>query len=216
MEKQMKEVFETGKFLRVGNNLSVDFVNTRIAQNGAPLDLIEDFHDLTAWTIAADLLEKSQAEKLFNDWKNRSEAKETFERAMNFREILLEMLANLANGKPIKTKTIAAINREIQNQSGALEIRKSGEGFEKIFRADFREPRQILAPVASGAADLLVYANPSHIRKCENETCVLYFYDTTKNHSRRWCSMKACGNRAKAAAFYQRAKFATKGKKNGG
>lgn len=209
----MKEVFETEKFLMVGNNLTADFVNTKIARNGASLDLLEDFSDLAAWAIAAGLLKTTQAEKLFNDWKNRVEAKEAFEQAINFRKILLEMLANLAIGKPIKAKTIVTINREIQNKSGAVEIRKSGDGFEKLFRADFREPHQLIAPVAESAADLLCYANPSHVRKCENETCVLYFYDTTKNHSRRWCSMKACGNRAKAAAFYQRAKNETNDKK---
>jgi predicted RNA-binding Zn ribbon-like protein len=38
----------------------------------------------------------------------------------------------------------------------------------------------------------------------------LYFYDTTKNHTRRWCSMTGCGNRAKAAAFYERKKSRVK------
>jgi predicted RNA-binding Zn ribbon-like protein len=33
---------------------------------------------------------------------------------------------------------------------------------------------------------------------------VLFFYDTTKNHARRWCSMAFCGNRHKVAAHYRR------------
>ncbi|HNJ42487.1 MAG TPA: CGNR zinc finger domain-containing protein [Acidobacteriota bacterium] len=33
---------------------------------------------------------------------------------------------------------------------------------------------------------------------------MIYFYDTTKNHTWRWCSMSLCGNRAKAAAHYRR------------
>jgi predicted RNA-binding Zn ribbon-like protein len=52
--------------------------------------------------------------------------------------------------------------------------------------------------------DLLCYADPSLVKKCENAACVLFFYDTTKNHSRRWCSMRVCGNRMKVAAHYQR------------
>jgi predicted RNA-binding Zn ribbon-like protein len=34
------------------------------------------------------------------------------------------------------------------------------------------------------------------------------FVDTSKNHSRRWCDMKVCGNRVKARKFYRRQKMA--------
>jgi predicted RNA-binding Zn ribbon-like protein len=34
----------------------------------------------------------------------------------------------------------------------------------------------------------------------------LQFYDASKNHSRRWCSMNACGNRMKAALHYRRSR----------
>ncbi len=210
----MKQVFETEKFLRDGNNLSVDFVNTRIAENGVPLDLLKDFTDFAAWAIAAGLLEKSQAEKLIGDSKNRLQIAEAFARAINFREILREMFENLADGKEIGEAAMAAINRELQNTGGSIEVRKAENGFEKLFRADFSEPRRLLAPIAESAADLLCYGVPAQIKKCENPDCVLFFYDTTKNHSRRWCSMQICGNRAKAAAFYQRGKMKTSGKTN--
>jgi predicted RNA-binding Zn ribbon-like protein len=62
----------------------------------------------------------------------------------------------------------------------------------------------LLVPIAEAAADLLCAGNFEYLRKCENPACVLLFYDTTKNHRRRWCSMAACGNRAKVAQFYQR------------
>jgi predicted RNA-binding Zn ribbon-like protein len=34
----------------------------------------------------------------------------------------------------------------------------------------------------------------------------LWLYDTTRNSTRRWCSMTTCGNRAKAQRHYDRAK----------
>ncbi|MCI0410524.1 MAG: CGNR zinc finger domain-containing protein, partial [Acidobacteria bacterium] len=52
--------------------------------------------------------------------------------------------------------------------------------------------------------DLLSEGDLTLVRKCENPACILYFHDTTKNHARRWCSMRACGNRAKVAAHYRR------------
>jgi predicted RNA-binding Zn ribbon-like protein len=47
-------------------------------------------------------------------------------------------------------------------------------------------------------------ADPDRIRQGDDETCVLWFLDTSKNGRRRWCSMARCGNRAKVAAHYYR------------
>jgi predicted RNA-binding Zn ribbon-like protein len=65
-------------------------------------------------------------------------------------------------------------------------------------------PEQILAPVAESAADLLSTGGFDLVKRCEDEFCVLWFYDRTKSHHRRWCSMAACGNRNKVAAYRKR------------
>ena len=198
------EIIEPSKFFLIAGNLSVDFVNTKIREDGAEKDLLAGFADLATWAAAANLLKKVEAGKLIAEWSGRSESEAVFAEAIAFRTILHQMIVDLARGKAIGKRTIDRINREIANQSGAIEVRKTENGFEKMFRADYQTPRQLLAPVAESAADLLCYGNPLYLRKCESDECVLYFYDRTKNHTRRWCSMAACGNRAKAAAFYQR------------
>ena len=50
----------------------------------------------------------------------------------------------------------------------------------------------------------LARAHRERIRGCANPTCTLYFYDTSRNGSRRWCSMEGCGNRSKASRHYER------------
>jgi predicted RNA-binding Zn ribbon-like protein len=60
--------------------------------------------------------------------------------------------------------------------------------------------RLALALAVLGAAGL----DRPRIRRCEGDRCALVYYDTSKNRSRRWCTMTVCGNRAKAAAHYQR------------
>ncbi|MET8136176.1 MULTISPECIES: CGNR zinc finger domain-containing protein [unclassified Streptomyces] len=47
---------------------------------------------------------------------------------------------------------------------------------------------------------------PDRIRRCAHDACVLHFFDTSRNGTRRWCSMAACGNRAKASRHYARTK----------
>ncbi len=49
---------------------------------------------------------------------------------------------------------------------------------------------------------LLDDAHPARVRRCAG--CVLWFLDTSRNGTRRWCSMDECGNRAKAQAHYRR------------
>ncbi len=200
MERQL----EPSKFYLVGNNLSIDFINTRIRENGAPKDLLESFEDFVAWALRAELLDLSQARAMFRDWSDRPKAAQVFRRALRFREALHEMITDAAQGARIKPSALEAINLILKEESGYAEVVRIEDGFEKRFHADFNEPGRLLAPIAEAAADLLCYGNLAYLRKCETPECVIYFYDVTKNHGRRWCSMAICGNRAKAAAFYQR------------
>jgi predicted RNA-binding Zn ribbon-like protein len=50
----------------------------------------------------------------------------------------------------------------------------------------------------------LLRQDPARIRRCAHPACVLYFFDTSRNGTRRWCSMDGCGSRAKAARHYRR------------
>ncbi|HSJ50946.1 MAG TPA: CGNR zinc finger domain-containing protein [Actinomycetota bacterium] len=43
-----------------------------------------------------------------------------------------------------------------------------------------------------------------HLKECADETCRSVFYDRSRNRSGRWCSMSACGNRAKVRAWRER------------
>ena len=73
---------------------------------------------------------------------------------------------------------------------------------EKVRRKDTAEA--ILGPVAEAAAELLARTDFELVKRCEDETCVLWFTDRTKSHRRRWCSMLLCGNRHKVAAYRRR------------
>lgn len=45
---------------------------------------------------------------------------------------------------------------------------------------------------------------PGRLRVCKNPGCRWLFVDRTKNQSRVWCDMSACGNRAKVGRFMRR------------
>lgn len=191
------------KFPLVGNHLSLDFVNTKIAENGLPKDLLEGPADVAAWAIAVKLLDVPRANKLAKFWQG-AENRDEFEEVLRFRKVLHAMVEAIARGESVTNPTLNGINAHLRKLNGHTEVLPSEEGFSKRFVLEIHEPSQLLGPVADAASNLLCYGNPAYVKKCENPACVLYFYDETKNHSRRWCSMKACGNRTKVAAFYER------------
>ena len=50
----------------------------------------------------------------------------------------------------------------------------------------------------------LVRETPGRVRECAGSSCPVVYLDTSRNHSRRWCSMEVCGSRAKASTYYRR------------
>jgi len=62
----------------------------------------------------------------------------------------------------------------------------------------------LLAAIARSAAELVAEGPKAPLRICANPQCGLFFYDKSRTHRRRWCSMSTCGNRSKVATFARR------------
>ncbi|MBC7930941.1 MAG: ABATE domain-containing protein [Rubrivivax sp.] len=202
----MVERRANSKFFFVGNDRCIDFVNSELMRGGQAVDLFESFGDLVAWLREAEILSPAQERRALENWGGTREGERALQAARELRSDLKDMLKAIVAGKSVRQSTIEKINEHLRHQSGYAVLVKTRGGFEKRLHSDFDEPSQLLAPVAEAASDLLCFADPGLIKKCESESCVLYFYDTTKNHARRWCSMSMCGNRVKVAAHYQRAR----------
>jgi predicted RNA-binding Zn ribbon-like protein len=192
------------KFILLGNYLWLDFINTLIARDGQPVDFLSRFDDLIGWLGQTRVLDAEQSKAIIRNWSEDREAEKVLERAREFRAGLRHMAEKIVKGKAVPQTAVDQINELLQYQAGHGALRRVKGGFEKQFQSEFREPIHLLWPVAESACDLLAYGDLSLIKKCENVACVLFFYDTTKNHSRRWCRMSACGNRMKVAAHYRR------------
>jgi predicted RNA-binding Zn ribbon-like protein len=48
------------------------------------------------------------------------------------------------------------------------------------------------------------------LRHCQSPTCTSVFYDHSKNHTAKWCSMASCGNRNKVRRFRERERAAAR------
>lgn len=61
-----------------------------------------------------------------------------------------------------------------------------------------------LAEVVAAVAKARIRGTWPRLKICPADDCRWAFYDTSRNRSRRWCSMEVCGNRNKVRAFRDR------------
>ena len=191
-------------FLFVGNQRCLDFINTSFVVNGRPVDLLTTFSDLVTWLVQVELLSEEAGKKMERQWSKQGEGAETLEQAWAFRVTLREMVERIAAGRPVPQAAMEAINGMLRYRIGYPQVIRRNGKFERGYLAGSQEANQLLGLLAEAAANLLCTCDLSLIKKCQNPLCVLFFYDTTKNHARHWCSMTLCGNRSKVAAHYRR------------
>lgn len=189
-------------FLFVGNQPCLDFINTDLVLNGQPTDLLESFRDLVAWLVQAGCLTEEAAKRI--ERAGVRHGSETLQQAKEFRSSMRHMARRLAEGKAVPQTALDAINDLLHHRLGFPQISRRNAVFERKFQSGREDGNQVLGFLAEAASDLLVTCDLSLIKQCQNPQCVLFFYDTTKNHARHWCSMGLCGNRSKVAAHYHR------------
>jgi predicted RNA-binding Zn ribbon-like protein len=203
---KMSEVPKPFEF--VAGALCLDFVNT-VGSHGfeQAREKLSTYSDLVRWTKEASLIDDGKTlELLAFSEANPGGASKVLEEASEFRETLFRIFGGLQRKQSPNPSDLAALNETLRKFPIRLEVRSQGDNF-----CCSREIAQItdewpLAPVAWSAADLLVSDQVRHVRQCADATCGWLFVDTSKNHSRRWCSMGDCGSQAKARRYYQRKK----------
>jgi predicted RNA-binding Zn ribbon-like protein len=152
-------------------------------------ELLGSPDDLGAWLRSRGLLD------------NRTRpTDDDLERTLAVREGL-RALAFANNGQSLEERAVEAMHRAAR---GAItEIRIEPEG------------PQFAVPVSSGidgaigallaiAARAMIDGSWARLKACPGRHCGWVFYDTSRNYSARWCSMKVCGDREKSRAYYRR------------
>jgi predicted RNA-binding Zn ribbon-like protein len=165
-----------------------EFVNT--------LDLEEERETLTTpaalrtWLADAGLLEAAA----------RSTAAD-LRRAIALREALRAVLLS-HNGAPAPPAEIAVTLDSVARRAriglhfderGASTLQPAAAGVDGALG-------RLLAIVHAAEAD----GTWLRLKACRDDGCAWAFYDQTRNHSRAWCDMQVCGNRAKVRAYRER------------
>jgi len=180
--------------LFLADHPALDFLNTVLAVDGARIDLLQSDKDVAGWLSRAGWPIYGSSEP-----KGKPSLLEAARALRKTIRTLVEQRKQGHHPDPSDLNTFlkqAHSHLElVAAQNGALSLER------KWHQATAAE---MLAPLAESAADLLANGDFDLIRRCESSECVLWFYDRTKSHHRRWCSMAGCGNRHKVAAYRKR------------
>ncbi len=199
----------SGRYSFLGGDPSVDFVNTvEDWLSEAPVDKLKSYGDLLDWGQQAGIVDSELVSSL---WKAASECEQDSERvlrrARSFRQRLYRILAAVAAGDPPDTKDLDAITALARKAAAHSRLERGNGGFAWVLdEAKGCELDWPLWELARAAVALLTSESLEHVRQCADDTCGWLFIDRSRNHSRRWCDMSSCGNRAKARRNYARQK----------
>ena len=189
-------------FLFVGNHLALDFLNTHPVENGEAVELLPDFEALLRWFKAADLLSSGDVANLWRQWGESAQARQVVEAMREMRERLRKEVLVRERGGAVHRTAIHELNHLMAEHPMLTRLNASGSAPTTELWFDPRRPEDLFAPIAHSAATLFAELDRNRVRKCTQ--CVLHFYDTSKKGTRRWCSMRLCGNRLKVAAYAAR------------
>jgi predicted RNA-binding Zn ribbon-like protein len=182
----------------VGDHPALNLINTLRMSGTELIDTWQSDEDAAAWIVREGLRDTLPS----TTWPRGALLRKT----RNLREIARKVVEAR---KAKKTLPLGELNCFLEHSVSHCILNATSRTdlhFDRVYRQKTVE--QYLAPVAESVAELLSHADFNLVRHCEGEQCVLWFYDRTKAHRRRWCSPQFCGNRAKVAAFRARARQA--------
>jgi predicted RNA-binding Zn ribbon-like protein len=122
------------------------------------------------------------------------------ERLSSVREALREMLLANNAGEPAPRAAVAELNR--QSSEAAIGLRFDANGSQLVTACQGVD--STIARLLSIVHESMGAGTWERLKVCPADDCLWAFYDRSRNHSRTWCEMEDCGNRAKARAYRER------------
>jgi predicted RNA-binding Zn ribbon-like protein len=187
-------------FCFVGEALAFDFINTEMVVRGKPVDALSTTSAVTQWWYAAARHYPDMA--MIEESTSICEVDDTVSTALHtLRGALRGLFGALVDGMALGANDLALINNALALGRYALTL-DSGESAQVVYRTQHGGADALCFAIAHSAIWLVRNADRSRIHRCGNPRCVLFFYDTTKSATRRWCSV-GCMDRARSAKRYQ-------------
>ena len=198
------------RFEFIAGALCLDFANTihnmRAADKEEELRAISD---LLQWAKEARLLSGADHDRMSAHYeRNPREAAAALAKGTAIRDLMLSIFTAIASGRPASSQRLAELNSALAEAPGMLRVHKNSDRIETEWTSSVEGLPRVFFAVLTSAAELLADDRLRRIRECASADCTWLFVDESRNRSRRWCDMSACGNRMKARRHYRRSRSA--------
>lgn len=182
--------------------LVLDFVNSTTGRNRSARlweDSLTDAFTTLTWLRRREAFDETEFRALMRIAASDAQAADAFMDDMRgLRAALARILAAAIAGDAPEPADLAVLDA---HSAAAREPARLVWGPAGLVRASAAPEPVVLAhalrPVVSSAEALLTAGRLLRVKVCASSTCGWLFLDTSKNKSRRWCSMEVCGNREK-------------------
>src|SRR5438093_1981166 len=187
-----------------GGALALDFANTVGGTHRSPThDHLRDYGDIARFAVLAGNLESGVARRLTHRAeRDPGRAAAVYELGIALRESIWAVFSALASGDAPRDSDLALIGDAAAAGAARSRLVYDRDGVGWSLPSDGEELERPLWDIARSAAELLTSGDHDRIKECASTTCEWVFLDRSRNHSRRWCDMSDCGNRAKARRFH--------------
>jgi predicted RNA-binding Zn ribbon-like protein len=190
-----------------GGALCLAFVNTVGDRPRRHEEHLLGWPDLVSWGVQAGAITPTEAGHLRAEARaHPRRAERGFARALGVREHLYELFSAAAARRSPDDSSVAALNEVLHEAAAHARLERRDGQYVWTFAGDGPLFARVTWQVSRSAADLLVSGALADLRECASGTCSWMFLDASPTRKRRWCSMKSCGNRAKARRHYHRQK----------
>lgn len=190
----------------VGGSLALDFANTLGGMHTAPThEHLIEFADLVAFARGAGTISPSQGRRLIDGAEEQpARAAGVLRRAILLREAIWRVFDAIAKTGRADAADFATIHEEELAALKHARYAQSGSDVAYQWSEELSLDRP-LWDIARAAGELLRSSGDLvRVRECGSATCEWLFIDKSRNHTRRWCDMNDCGNRAKVRRFRSR------------
>jgi predicted RNA-binding Zn ribbon-like protein len=196
----------------LAGELCLDFVNTvepRVRPRPGELsrNYLTCYQDLIAWSLRMGVLFEEAARHLLTEAeKHPKRAWAALDQAVQLREVIYRIFLAIARHQEVSALDLDALSVVFAQAMHHARLRASGNAFALTWVEQPTNLLRPLWPITHSAVELLVQGEKQRIKECARggEGCGWLFYDTSKNSSRRWCSMRGCGSQAKERRRGQR------------
>lgn len=193
------------EFEFIGGDPLMDFHNTIAWPRGRKSnERLRDILDFIRWAEATAVITAREARRLRSvATRNYSRASTLVADARLMRDVFHQLLMSVVDETTPDAQALDELNRRQIKAIRVFELKWHDGRIQRVPRVD-PDMTTILDRVVWRAGELLGSSDVKRLRRCANPNCGWLFLDRSKNGTRRWCSMRECGDRAKSKRYYQR------------